>query len=1744
MTSSRLDQAPIFEFRDRLIRKYESFSRSFVKIQAEDIKRRVNAEYDAKRFWPDPLLQINPFYEQAETVQELSAAGMLHPLCADIFRRDKPEGAPKDLRLYHHQITALAHARNQESYVVTTGTGSGKSLTFFLPIVDQILRAKDADPTPRTRAIVIYPMNALANSQLEELHKFQYGMNPLPFTVERYTGQESNEDKERIAANPPDILLTNFMMLELLLTRYNAKDQRVIEHCRGLEFLVLDELHTYRGRQGADVAMLVRRMRERLQARSLKCIGTSATMSSTGSTQEQKQVVSEVASKLFGTRIDPNAVVQEKLQRVTDHSQGLEAIRPILGKRIREQEFDWDSFEDFQRDPMSVWVELSLGITIQGLDRPVRAQPLDMSSAIRKLSADAGVAEDEARVALGAFLQAAHNQRSPDGRNPFAFKLHQFVSGPGKVMVTLEPAFTRVVTLEAQRFAEQREEDTPLFAAHFCIECGQEHLPAWEAADQSLYQPRSIDETGTNAAGATAGFLVPRVAEQRFTGDKTDLPDHWLEWKKGDWQVKPGYVKSFPQVVKLDVFGKLGGGQDFWFVPGKLQFCVNCGVSHDARGKDTNRLLSLSGEGRSSATTMLVLSAVLQLFEDFDAGSDSDLRKILGFSDNRQDAALQAGHFNDFVFLVTLRSGLIGGLARRQGCLTEEHLAEEVFQALGFASEDPGALAEYLVNPGLMGFDLLDARSAAKFALGYRLLRDLRRGWRYNNPNLDQLHLLEIEYEGLQAFCANDSLFQDDSILARMDPDLRGELANLVFGEMRGNLCLESIYLDPAHQDQMRTKAFGKVKQPWGFAPDEPLQVARFLVTGTVPGDKRDRDLYISAASRSRLVTLLQRADFWKDSAFSEEARHWKRDRLEEFVARFLEAAGRWGYLSKLPLAAGSTGWRLKASRLIWKSVPFEPEPSSDDVNTFFRRLYHSLSGMLEGREHPLFELEAHEHTAQVDAERRLELESRFRFRAEDRKNWREARGKELERLPVLFCSPTMELGVDISSLNTVYLRNVPPTPANYAQRSGRAGRSGQPALVLTYCAAQSPHDQWFFRNQREMVHGVVKAPTLDLCNAELVQSHIQAIWVGAQELDLGSSVKGLLDMDQPTKPLQPNLLETLGRQEVKDRAKIQAKAILDGLEAEFVSQGVSWYDARWLDRTLTRCVEQFDESLGRWRKLVDATVAQMKMASAIVESHATPPMERRNAQMRYHDAARQYALLMSESESTNNDFGLFRYLASQGFLPGYNFPRLPLMAWIPGDQGGTKAKDGNMVSRPRFLALSEFGPRSLIYHEGRMFRVEKVKLNVGGVQAVGGASRLAVIDMRVCSACGYGHMGTDTNPDPAANVCENCGERLTDSDRVGGLYRIETVETRAVERISVNDEERQRQGFELRTSFRFLHGSDGSIQKTESIVSGDAEAVLASIVYSPAARIWRVNLGWRRRKDKDQKGFWINPLTGRWDKEDVDDDHDDAPEDRTKVPPQLIVPYVEDHRNILIMRPSTPLGEGAMATLQAAIKRGIEQVFQIEDSELVAEPLPRSDSRFGILFYEAAEGGAGVLTRLAQEPDALAAVASTALKLMHYRQPEGETAWVATDDACKAGCYRCVLSYFNQPDHERIDRRDPEVIRLLAALAKAQVTKCSESFVPPVSSAVEPEAQWRSILERRAYRMPARWNVAVGNAGTALAAYSVERTLIVVGDASEVLRAEAADRGYTVLAFPSDPDGWVELFTAHPGVFGPGAAA
>ena len=446
----------VFQLRRRLVEDYSSYVRSFIRIKNSRVEEEVQRGLEGGHLWPEPLIQLNPSFEAGETIEELADEGTLHEECARVFRRKRElHDWGEDLRLHRHQADAIKTARAGHNYVLTTGTGSGKSLAYIVPIVDHVLRR---GPGRGIQAIVVYPMNALANSQHGELEKFLnfgYPDGKGPVTFARYTGQESDEERQEIIASPPDILLTNYVMLELILTR--SAEQGLVRAAQDLGFLVFDELHTYRGRQGADVAFLIRRVRELLASDDLRCVGTSATIAGSGTYEEQRAEISDLATRLFGADVGPANVIGETLKRTTpeetlEEPDFLETLRSRVEDEGRTPPAD---YEAFTRDPLSIWIESTFGVASEpATGRLVRAQPLSISGpqgAAKRLAGLTGLPEERCATAIQEGLLAGYECEPGEenaGRPPFAFRLHQFVSRGDAVYASIEEEQERYITLK------------------------------------------------------------------------------------------------------------------------------------------------------------------------------------------------------------------------------------------------------------------------------------------------------------------------------------------------------------------------------------------------------------------------------------------------------------------------------------------------------------------------------------------------------------------------------------------------------------------------------------------------------------------------------------------------------------------------------------------------------------------------------------------------------------------------------------------------------------------------------------------------------------------------------------------------------------------------------------------------------------------------------------------------------------------------------------------------------------------------------------------------------------------------------------------------------------------------------------------------------------------------------------------------------------------------------------------------
>lgn len=1600
----------IFDIHSQIIQQYRDYVSSFLTVADERIEAFIQKHLiEEQKLWPDALLQLNPAYEKTATVTQLVQAGQLHPECDRIFRNKHNQS----FHLYRHQTEAIAVAQQSEPYVVTSGTGSGKTMTYFIPIFDAILRGNPAQN--KVQAIIVYPMNALVNSQekaLQELadrYKARTGQE-MPVRFARYTGQDTDAHKENVRQNPPHILLTNYVMLELMLVR--PRESRFVgKQASGLSFLVLDELHTYRGRQGADVALLVRRLRENTGNPNLLTIGTSATMATGETRTERRTAVAEFASKLFGAQLKPENVIEESLRRLmppptADKATLRQAVQGPLPAK------DWLSFSSH---PLSAWIENCFGIREEeGILR--RQLPITLQEGAAKLAANTELPVSDCTRRLQEMLLLGTAVTTPEGDPAFAFKLHQFISQGGSIYATLEAPDQRLLTLEGQYYAPG-EGERLLYPLVFCRSCGQEYYTVRQSANgRSLYPDTMhmnelLDDDELEASQSGYLMLDPNG---RFQNSIETLPEHWLT-KAG--RVNRDYLPHQPRRVYARANGQVetqpqADTQPGWFQPEPFMLCLNCGEAYTRRDKnDFRKLARLSSEGRSTATTLLSLTAVSAMRQ---TDLEPEAQKILSFTDNRQDASLQAGHFNDFVQVALVRAALYQAL-RQHTVLEFEHIARQVIEAMALSLDDISRQEN--LDPSSK--QARETWAAFHDVVEYRLYEDLRRGWRLVQPNLEQCGLLHVAYRGLPELVQREDIWGNAPFMDGLSAEQRLVVLETILDEMRRQLTIDVECLKPTPQEDLRRRAAEYLKEQWGFDESEKLRFASLFV---LPGEPRMSGDF-SLSSRSVIGRWLK----------GEIKRAWgaepEADQFDGVVDGILAGLRQFGIVIEQEEGWGSQqrrGVRLRPSALIWQAGTGKPKQTplrryrasggnyqvvEQEANRYFRDFYSNGRTLTS-----LQKMEAAEHTAQIKSQLRIRREDRFRD----------------GDLATLFCSPTMELGVDIADLNAVHLRNIPPTPANYAQRSGRSGRAGQPALVLAYCAMGSGHDQYYFRHRTRMVAGSVIPPRVELNNADLIRCHMHAIWLAATGLRLGSSILEVVDVTSEAYALLPEVQTQITLDPARKAAclatchRVLAACQLDAAQTD-------WFYEGWLEALIERAPESFDRAFDRWRAEFRLAWNQLLQAQslkqqAMLRRGREASDEARQATLLEFEAQRQLELLRCENVSAEeSDFYPYRYLASEGFLPGYNFPALPVRAYL-----AKGSKDGEYVARPRFLALNEFGPNNVIYHNGAKYQVNQARLPIQDPEK-------RFTRAKLCHSCGYFHEGDTAHLDN----CEQCGATISAENGryLESLLEMPTAGTVRRERITCDEEERLRRGFDIETYFRFAQVQNRPRRKLATVTAADKD-VLLSLTYAPSLDLWRINHRWKRQAE--DIGYRLDMKSGRWVNQAEPAGDGAAREIRSNV--RL---YVRDNANALLIRPPLALSENDsfLASLQHALVGAIQEMYQVEESELSSERIGRGGQR-AILVWEASEGSLGVLHHLAEAQTAVAAIARIALQRLHF-DAQGHDLHPGEDEAegCARACYDCLLSYYNQVDHWRLNRH--AIRDFLLALANGRTHSGSDERNP-----------------------------------------------------------------------------------------------
>ncbi len=1717
----------VFELNRNLINDYYSYIKSFIRIKDKRIDELVQKNLDEGLLWPDPLIQLNPAFEEGAYIDELVRQNIIHPECSNIFRINKKTlSLGQSMRLYKHQLDSIYAANAGDNYILTTGTSSGKSLSYIIPIVNHVLRNKDKKGV---KAIIIYPMNALANSQCIELQKFLcdgYPDGKGPVSFARYTGQEPKERRQEIIGNPPDIILTNYVMLELILTRPHDLD--LSKSANNLQFLVLDEMHTYRGRQGADVAMLIRRVKDICGSDIIQCVGTSATVAGMGSYEKVRSEVARVATLLFGSLVKPDRIIGETLKRITRDVDLTDSVFiKELTERIQDQQRKPpEDCDGFINDPMSIWLESTFGVTTEvetgRLKRSISLSITGEEGASVRLSKLTGLSDKICEKAIQEGLLAGYRCMNPSTNLPvFAFKIHQFISRGDTVYSTVEKEEDRYITVYGQKYVPH-DRNRILLPLAFCRECGQEYYIVKVSKDlqsgQKIFHPRKLGDRTVDFENEMGYIYIS--SSNPWEEDNIDrLPDDWVEDYKGEEKIKQSRKKYLPQKVFITPDAKENnGGILVYYIPSRFNFCLNCGISYGIRQlSEFTKLAPLGLEGRSTATTILSLSTIRYMNKMEDLHEKA--RKLLSFTDNRQDASLQAGHFNDFIEMSLLRAGVYLAVKNAGSSgVRHEDLALKVFDALDLS------LDLYASDPTVRRAALDNTKIAFRNVLGYLIYRDLKRGWRVMAPNLEQCGLLEIKYPYLDELCETEDDWQHcHEALLTAKPETRFKIAKVLLDFMRRELAIKVDYLTRYTQERIWQQSSQHLREPWFIEDIKTMEYASILYPRPKKGDEKMDSVYLSP--RSGFGQYLRRT-----STFTEYKNKLSMDDTLIIISQLLKILHKDNFVEIVEEPSDkddAPGYQLPASAMLWtvgdgKKAFHDPiripRESSEGghTNKFFINFYTSVAKETKA-------LRAREHTAQVTSEERQKREEYFRE----------------GHLPILYCSPTMELGIDIAQLNAVNMRNIPPTPANYAQRSGRAGRSGQPALVFSYCSTGSSHDQYFFKRPHRMVTGSVTTPRMDLANRDLIKSHIHAIWLAETHLDLGSSLKDILDLsgENPTLELFDSVKDHINAPQPRQGAFIKAKKILNNIMDELIKS--DWYSDKWLEEILLQIPHSFNQACNRWRELYLAALKQREIQNKIIGDASRSYGDIEQAKRLRREAETQLELLRDTKNIIQSDFYSYRYFASEGFLPGYNFPRLPLSAFIPARKRFSSQDE--YVSRPRFLAITEFGPRSIIYHEGAKYIVNKVimPLEKEGV---------ATCKVKLCPDCGYLHPIFDGD---GPDLCQYCGTILDLPLRQ--LLRLHNVSTKRRDRISSDEEERLRFGYELKTAIRFNESNGRPTYRTGNINNNGR--ILGKFIYGQSATLWRINIGWKRREEKNQFGFVLDTERGYWGSNKQADVDEDSP-DNISSSTIRVIPYVEDYKNCLIFEPSDTMDEDTMASLQSALKQGIQVRYQLEDSELACEILPDRIKRRQILFYESTEGGAGVLRHLIDDPSAINSVAREALSICHFDPVTGDDKRKAghAKEECEAACYDCLMSYSNQSDHKLLDRL--KIKDILMELSSAQVI-ASPVEIPRAKhlevlnnqTGSELEKEWLKYLEENNYNLPSKAQYLVKACNTCPDFFYEDQGVAIYIDGpvhnypdtakKDIANTEAMeDYGYNVIRF-GEKDEWENIISQYPNVFG-----
>jgi superfamily II DNA/RNA helicase len=1601
---------------------YLDYLSTTFQLRDTDLQRQFTEQLRVPgKFVKGPILEATPPFEEGATIEALIKEKLLSPR----FRRLRSESKGGPLRdgscaLYTHQEEAIRKAVGRgRNTVVATGTGSGKTEAFLVPILNHLfLQEERGELRPGVRALLLYPMNALANDQMARMRELL--RNYPSITFGRYTGETETERKdalekyrkmfrrepygnELISRNemrdsPPHILLTNYAMLEYLLLR---PDDHVFfdgEYAGDWRFLVFDEAHTYAGAKGIEMAMLVRRLKDRVadgEKEKLQCIATSATL---GKGEEDFPRVAEFAEQLFGERFEwdkddgsrrdvikasrkPMGELSDERwelapslyaewQRILGGASGEQCVSSLVDKGRQSNVPDGllaKAENVCNGDAASFLYEVLRGdrriAVLRGL---LQEKPRYLGAAAARLFGKTPQARENT-VALVDL--AARARPVEDEQALLPARYHLFVRAIEGAYLALSPV--RRLYLERQETVDVDGRTYAAFELATCRQCGAMYLVGEEQVDDGdlkLAQPGR--EYFKQAGNLKYHLLLDQHTEQ--VPENEDEAVSVGEELYGEETNEYKLCTRCGAIDKSTLVSPLCGCESpehvrLIRVPsknGQVHKCPACGR------QSPSNLVWRFLTGRDATASVLAAALYQQIpprdrdldepVEEIDVVQDEwsststsreegpqgslvrgEGRQLLIFSDSRQDAAFFAPYLNRTYSQILRRRLILKAL--------EDH-ADSVVQNKWRVEDLVNPLQQTLDELHLFPEKSLQGRKAEAWkwilyellaidrrnsleglgCLGFSLVRP--RNWKAPRPLMawglseDEVWTLfvvlldSLRTKGAIRF--PDSVSPEDEFFAPRNREyyFRGNGSNR-----------------RRHISSWAPSAKGVLNSRLDFLVRLGDQLGL--------GRTREDCNRILKQIWSRSLKLHDPASCWND-LFSdivlpgEDVVYRLKPRFWELRPGVIDAKVSWYYcntchnLTLLNLRGVCPTYRCEGQLR-------HCDPAELFQDNHYRRLYTSIEPI---------NLVAKEHTAQLTSETAAELQTKF------------IDGE----VNVLSCSTTFELGVDVGRLETVFMRNVPPSAANYVQRAGRAGRrTGSTAFALTFAQRRS-HDLTHFNEPERMVSGEIQAPHFRLANDKIARRHLYATALAdfwKKHPDTFRNVESFFFSEAKSGP--ERLAEYLEAKPENLGTSLQ-RIVPEELRGRVGLAGWAWTSG-----------------------LLDKEGVLSKAADDVTQ--VVEQLEK--ARYERHQHKRPSDFILRVINTIKKDY-LLSFLSRKNVIPKYGFPVDVVSLQILHHSDEAR---GLELDRDLRIALSEYAPSSQVVAGGKLWTSRYVKRlpDRGWLK----------YEYAVCDHCQcYQSVPTETGQ--TLDFCQACGQPLEGKNQ-GKFIIPQFGFITSVKRPDKPGDSRPQKTY---TTRKYYSGKSEESDRLETPLQG---TTLIAIPASEGELAVINHAGYRGFKVCHWCGYTV---LGN---EDVEKPHTTPWGTECQGTPTRTYLGHEFKTDILQLRFEgyAHAERGFWLSLLYALLDGASEALDIDRQDLdgCLYPYAGDPCMPALVLFDEVPGGAGHVRRIARSEETVLDVLRAALEKLQRCDCGG--------DEGNTSCYGCLRNYRNQYCHDELER-------------------------------------------------------------------------------------------------------------------------